>query len=132
MERHRHITGEKITEFFVTQENSDLTEGRGGMVDVSVFTNHMDAYKKAKGRAVQGCGDGDVVKRTYYRCTECPELIQINEKIYIGDSYTQKNTLGKPGRYQDYMIDGWHKDYSPKATDPEYPEYLRLKKKFES
>jgi hypothetical protein len=100
------------------------------MIDEGVFDNHKDAYNKIKGHAVMGCGDGDVVKRTYYRCEDCPEILRIDEQIFIGDNYTRNNVLGRPGTYQDFMPDGWHKNYSPMTQDPEYQEYLRLKKKF--
>ena len=129
IEQHKHDLGELISQFFVAQRNKDQTEGRGGMIDVAVFDDHKKAYEKIKGQGVMGCGDGDVVKRAYYRCETCPEIVKVDHRIYIGDSYTQKNTLGK-GTYADYMPDGWYAEYSDMANDPEYMEYLRLKRKF--
>lgn len=127
---HRHVIGEQITQFFVAQRNSDQTEGRGANIDVGTFENPTDAYSRIKGEAVQGCGDGDVVRRTYYRCSECPELVKVDERIYVGDNYSKNNMLGK-GTYKDYMKDGWRNDFSPVRQDPEFDEYIRLKKKFE-
>ena len=128
---HKHIKGELITEFYVGMVNRDQTEGRGPMVDKRAFSDPDSAYKSIKGQGVMGCGDGDVSHRTYYRCVDCPGLIVEAQTIYMGSSYTQKNTLGK-GHYKDFMPDGWHRDYSAFAQDPEYSEYLRLKEKFES
>ena len=128
---HSHERGEKITEFFVARRNSDQTEGRGGMLDMGFFTDHKEAFKAVRGEAVQGCGDGDIVIRTYYRCLTCPALIEVNEHIYHGDDYTKKNILGKPGRFANFMPDGWRADYSDMVQDPEWEEYLRLKAKFE-
>lgn len=127
---HKHEQAELITQFYVAQENSDLTEGRGGMRDIAAFATHRDAYDRAKGRAVQGCGDGDVVKRTYYRCATCPELVKVDERIYVGDGYSRKNLLGK-GSYAAFLKDGWRKDYSPLGSDPEFDEFMRLRKKFQ-
>ena len=129
---HVHIYGEELTHFFVAQHNSDQTEGRGGIVDAGAFEDVQDAYKRIEGQGVMGVGDGDIVLRMYYRCDACPELVKVDEPIYQGASYTQRNLLGRPGRYQDFMQDGWRKDYSPVAADPEFEEYLRLKRKFES
>ena len=128
---HRHKYGELITTFFVATRNSDQTEGRGHQVEIDSFDNYKDAYLSAKGEGVMGVGDGDVLMRTYHRCEDCPALIKTDKTIYYGGPYTQKNTLGK-GTYADYMPDGWHRDYSAMAQDPEYADYLRLKNKFEN
>lgn len=129
IEKHEHDLGELISQFFVAQRNKDQTEGRGGMIDVATYQDHKEAYNRIKGEGVMGCGDGDVVSRAYYRCETCPEIVKVDERIYIGDEYTKKNILGKGG-YSDYMPDGWHAEYSEMANDPEYMEYLRLRRKF--
>lgn len=127
---HKHELGELLSEFFVAQRNKDQTEGRGPMVDMGTFLNPTDAHDAAKGQAVMGCGDGDIIKRSYYRCETCPEIVKIDEHVYYGDDYMKKHTLGGLGRYADFMSDGWSKDYSPLSNDPEYNEFLRLKRKF--
>lgn len=127
--KHQHELGEVLSTLFVAQHNSDQTEGKGHMVDNGAFLTVEDAYERTKGAAVMGCGDGNIVKRVYYRCTTCPEIYRVDTTIYNGDNYFKKNIAGS-GRYADIMPDGWHKDYSPITNDPEYQEYLRLKKKF--
>jgi|SRR6478736_1292680 len=117
---HRHIYGELITEFYVSVVNSDLTEGRGHNVDKGIFEKPMDAHKDALRADVQGT-DGDVYYRTYHRCIECPQLIKTDLRIFAGSKW---------GRDENFLADGWRQDYSPLANDPEYEQYLRLKKKF--
>lgn len=129
--KEHKLDDEPLSSLFVAQRNSDQTEGRGSMIDVAYFDNHTEAYNRIKGEAVQGCGDGDVVLRSWYRCHDCPEIIKTDKTIYVGDNYSKKNLLGK-GSYSLFMKDGWHVDYSPIPQDPEYKEYLRLREKFAS
>lgn len=124
---HKHELGEQLSKFFVSKINSDQTEGRGAMRDYGVFTDHDAAYQKVKGQGVQGCGDGDVYIRSYYRCTGCPEIVQKDERIYLGSEWLRKNALPS-----EFAADGWRVDFSPLANDPEYAEYIRLKAKFEA
>lgn len=117
---HRHTHGELITEFYVSVVNSDLTEGRGSNVDKGVFEKAEDAHRDCLRADVQGT-DGDVVYRTYHRCEECPQLIRTDKVIFSGSRW---------GRDENFLSDGWRADFSPLANDPDYPEYLRLKRKF--
>ena len=125
---HRHITtGEIVSQFFVSRVNRDLTEGRGPMVDNGIFTSHMDAYQASKGQGVQGVGDGDVVIRTFRRCEDgCPAILEFNDSIYHGSGWSKKQA-GKLG-YEQFAPDGWRVDYSPMTNDPDYKEFLRLRK----
>lgn len=45
---------------YVAQHNSDMTEGRGPMVDIAAFEKKQDALAAAKGMGVMGYGDGEV------------------------------------------------------------------------
>lgn len=126
---HKHEHDASIVDFFVAQHNSDQTEGRGRMIDAGAYLDLNDAIRKVKGQAVMGCGDGDIVHRTYYTCKSCPEVVREDKTIYHGDDYFKKNIAGT-GRYADIMPDGWHIDYSEVAQDPEYKEYVRLREKF--
>jgi ribosomal protein S19 len=128
---HRHEIGELLSEFYVTRHNSDLTEGRGGDVDAGIFEDRWEAHKATKGIDVQGT-DGSIVRRTYNRCTGCPEIIKTDLPIYYGSKYVKNRAGERHGFYKDFMPDGWRKDYSPMVNDPEYKEYLRLKDKYES
>lgn len=123
---HRHVIGETLASYFVAQHCSDQTEGRGGNIDVGVFENHLDAYKRIRGEGVQGIGDGDVIQRTFSRCEECVEILITNEKVYSGVHGASWWT-----RPNNFATDGWRKDLSPLMTDPDYPKYLELKARFE-
>jgi hypothetical protein len=131
MTKHNHVHGEELAVYFVGQYNSDQTEGRGHTVETDAYEDVQDALKSVKGYGGMGTGDGDIVKRTYYRCTECPAIVKEDEPIYFGSLYMKKNMLGRYGSYSDFNPDGWRKDYSSMETDPEWSEYLRLKEKFE-
>lgn len=117
---HRHSYGELVTEFYVSVINSDPTEGRGSSIDKGIFENADDAYEDCVRADVQGT-DGDVYYRTFSRCEGCPQLIKTDKKIYSGSKW---------GRDANFLSDGWRADFSPLAKDPEFKDYLRLKKKF--
>lgn len=128
--KHEHKLGEAVAQFYVARINHDQTEGRGPMKDRGLFTDHMAAYERVKNQAVMGQGDGDISQRTFYRCEGCPEIIQKDSYIYYGDNYLKRNILGRRG-YENFMPDGWRRDYSTMESDPEFEEFLRLKEKFE-
>lgn len=124
-----HGSGDKIPDgltqtlvYYVTQENSDLTEGRGSMRDISYWTNENDAYIAAKGRGVQGVGDGEVIKVTICHVMDTvSEMRILRERVYgYGKAWD--------GKWRSTWMD--HRD-APQ-NDPEYAEYQRLKSKFET
>jgi hypothetical protein len=103
------------TPIYLAQENYDLTEGKGGWKTLGYFTDPEKAVERVKGRGVMGVGDGQVV---------VVKLDTGNARQETFYGYRQ-NAAGKWGYgYVDGRDD-------PVLQDPELPEYLRLKKKFE-
>lgn len=120
---HRHEVGEILFQVFVAQVNSDQTEGRGGMRDKDHFDNENDAYLAVKGQGVMGVGDGNVVLRSFVACggpSRCAHISVYNKQIYNGSNYGRK-----PGE------NGWIPEFDKRKEDPDYQQYLALKKKFE-
>lgn len=124
-----HGSGDKIPKgltpvltYYITRQNSDLTEGRGPMRDVSFWDNENDAYLDAKGRGVMGVGDGEVLKVTVCKIEDNPGEFKFLVELVYG--------YGKAwdGKWRTTWMD--HRD-APE-NDPEYNEYRRLKAKFET
>jgi hypothetical protein len=120
---HRHEIGPVLLEVYVALVNSDLTEGRGSVRDKGIWLDPKDAYEDAKGMGVMGMGDGDIALRTFMQCgvkgfVPCGHIIVENRTIYNGNHKKSET--------------GWVPDYDPRKNDPEYQQYLALKKKFES
>lgn len=108
---------------YEAQENSDSTEGRGPMRTIAIFTNLEEAVKAVKGRGVMGVGDGEVLETDVY---ENAEDMAENGRLYA----SRKRVYGyrtRPDGKRDYG----YLDFRDLNSDPEYVEYMRLKKKFE-
>lgn len=131
---HRCTYGEELFKVYVGKVNSDQTEGRGGMRDHSVWATPEAAYAAIKGEGVMGVGDGDVHVRGYWTCDaddtgeKCDAILVRDFKIY--DGYAARNKGRPVVGTTDYGTDGWRPDYSPLMKDPEYKEFLRLRRKF--
>lgn len=108
---------------YEAQENTDLTEGRGPMRTFAIFTNLEEAVKAVKGRGVMGYGDGEVVETDVYESTE--EIAE-NNRLYSA----RRRVYGYRQR-PDGKWDYGYSDFRDLHSDPEYSEYMRLKKKFE-
>ena len=89
------------TKLYIATENSDLTEGRGHTVVTGIYTDPDVAVKAVRGRNVMGVGDGDVYE------------VELVNGSWNGELYENK--------YYGYTSEG---------DDPEFDEYLRLKRKF--
>lgn len=110
-----------IERWYVTTENSDLTEGRGPMRDVSAWKTEQEAYKDALGRGVMGVGDGEVVEVSLLEKTDEPGLEIKRRRVYGYDEDWD-------GMWRYHWL-----DQRDRPTDgEEYKEYLRLKEKFEN
>lgn len=129
LETHTHYNGALLAEIYVAQQNSDAVQWRGGMVDVEAFENCHDARDRVLNCGPEGIGDGDVIKRTYYWCETCPDIVKVEERIYIGDLESKKSRLGLPP-FENFLPNGWRDDYTDIQNDPEYSEYMRLRDKF--
>jgi hypothetical protein len=111
----RHTFGNLLLSTFVGQVNSDQTEGRGVMKDHSSWSTVEAAKEAITGEGVMGVGDGDVVMRDFYECgqDDCKAIVVDGRKVY----------------------DGWHKKwdtrFDPRNKDPQYKEYIRLRKIYE-
>jgi hypothetical protein len=105
--------------FYIASQNSDSTEGRGQTIPIGFFTNVEDAVKAVKNRGVMGVGDGDV----YYAVLDAPYVHMFTRSRLVYDGNMRVG--GK--------IEGGYTKMFSEATgiDPEYFEYLALKKKFE-
>jgi hypothetical protein len=115
---HRHTIGTKVFEYFAMKQNSDLTEGRGGMRTVSRWATAEDAHKAAHKGGVMGIGDGEVWYVTINYCgggdydEPCDYICEVESRIYDGQKWIDVR-------------------FDPRANDPEFQEYLRLKKIYE-
>lgn len=100
------------TKLYIATENSDLTEGRGHTVVTGIYTDPDVAVKAVRGRNVMGVGDGDVYE------------VELVNGSWNGELYENK--------YYGYrQINGhWGYGYTSEGDDPEFDEYLRLKRKF--
>lgn len=107
---------------YVTQQNSDLTEGKGGMRDVSYWDNEGDAVQDAQGRGVMGVGTGDVVMRSYRTLDDLSGKVEFVQKRVYG---YRKDPFGK---WSDGFID--NREFSDVTQSDEYIEFLRLSKKY--
>lgn len=112
---------------YLAKENADLTEGRGPMKTVGIFTDVEEAVKAIKGRGVMGVGDGEVYSVTVYDSVEDwridPSSRRYEEHLVYGFVYDAESKRRRYG-----YVDG--RDLP--RNDPEYKEYVRLKQKFES
>lgn len=125
MMMHRCEKGLALLETYVGRVNSDQTEGRGPYVDHSIWTTSEAAHNAIKGQGVMGVGDGDVYLRTFWACAKsCGKILVTDVQIYDGYS-------ARGGRRKGFGPDGWRPDMSPLYNDPEYKQYIELKKKFE-
>lgn len=107
--------------YYEVQQNSDQTEGRGRMVTVMTLMKLDDAVKEAQGRGVMGHGTGDVVEVTITVNNDDTVSVE-REEIY---GYRRNPNTGK----WDYGFKDF-RDLPNPQTDPDYKEYLRLKRKF--
>lgn len=108
--------------YYEVMQNADLTEGRGPMRLVGNFYTLEKAVQDAKGRGVMGVGDGEVVEVSITLNND--DTVSVERKQAYG--YRQRRN-GKWGYgYTDL------RDEPDPRTDPDYANYLRLKKRFES
>lgn len=108
---------------YEAQQNSDLTEGRGSMTTIAIFTNLEEAVKAVKGRGVMGVGDGEVLETKVY---ESAQDIDDNGRLYASRIRVYGYRQRPDGKW-----DTGYLDFRDLNGDPEYVEYMRLKKKFE-
>lgn len=98
---------------YAVMRNSDLTEGRGHNILVGVYENLDDAVEEVKKWGVMGVGTGDIYE----------------VKMNSADSYGSR-IWG----YRKDLADKWGYGFVDNRdapfNDPEFNEYLRLKKKF--
>lgn len=109
-------------ENFVVKVNSDSTEGRGRMIDHSVHLNPQDAYAACKHKGVMGVSDGEIWERTLTLYTD--GLWEISERQIYGYM---------PGKSENWNDGQWIDEYDeldPRMQDPEYINYLQLKRKY--
>lgn len=110
-------------QIYEATQNSDQTEGRGHEATIAYFDNLDEAVKAVKGKGVMGVGDGDVNSLCIYTSVEELNAHGIVSKIKIYGY--RKDRLGKWGC-------GYIDNRDAPLDDPEYVEYLRLRKKFGS
>ena len=109
-------------DLYIAAENADLTEGRGPMQMIGIYTDPEAAVAAVLGHGVMGVGDGEV-----YRIT-------VTDGVWVGSSL-----LSSKNMYYGYMQrrDGrWVYDYTDRRNEPDpdnqdYQQYLRLKARFE-
>ena len=97
--------------------NSDSTEGRGHMVCIGRYENEQQAYEHIKGKGVMGVGDGDVELVQYFKTDD--GFDKVTTKVY-----------GYRKDWNDNWGTGWLDWRDMPDDDPEFAEYIRLKKKF--
>lgn len=111
----RNARTEQAKVIYIARENSDLTEGRGPMRTLGYYTEPEPAIARVQGRGVMGVGHGEV-------STVKLDIGRVEERLFWGN---HANPAGKwVYGYADNRDD-------PILSDPEYPEYVRLRKKFE-
>jgi hypothetical protein len=108
-----------MNQVWVVRQNSDLTEGRGQMVDVGVYDSEDESFEA--NRSVGGVmGWPPIFGGQIWR-------------VELG-SYPLKET--KVFGYRKDWNGNWGQGWidlrdRPNETDPEWIEYLRLRKKFD-
>lgn len=123
---------------FLVKRNSDLTEGRGGMVTVGVYDDLLEAVEASKGLGVMGVGDGEVyvlitpklhkVEDRFGRPLTTPTEEKVYGRRYDGSGTRAKWEEGYVYAHPAVIATGIRR---PVEEDPEYQDYLRLQKKFE-
>jgi hypothetical protein len=126
---HRCTHGEEILRVYVGMVNADSTEGKGPMREHSFWTTPDSALKAIKGQGVMGVGDGDITMHTYFKC-DAAEPGETCDHILIAKVQVYDGYAARGGNMKGFCPDGWRPDLSPLNNDPEYKDYLRLKKKF--
>lgn len=106
--------------YFEAQRNSDQTEGKGHSVVIAAYDNEPDAVQRVKGEGVMGVGDGDVVAVivTYHS----------DHRVVV----KREKTYGYRKDWQGHWNYGYLDNRDAPINDPDYHEYLRLKRKFGS
>lgn len=105
-------------------QNSDLTEGKGGMVTIAFFDNLEEAVNCVKGRGVMGVGDGEVFEIVIH--SKVPDLNKYGRETKNKIYGYRKDLTGKWGYgYVD------NREQEKIRNDPDYQTYLQLKRKFE-
>lgn len=102
------------------QRNSDQTEGRGGMVTFHITADLDEAVAKVQGEGVMGYGTGDVVEVVY--ASGPHEFVNGSPILKSGRIYGSRSRKGR----WDYGF----LDLRDVVEDPEWPEYVRLYRKF--
>ncbi|MDB4330264.1 hypothetical protein N9948_00865 [bacterium] len=69
----------EVLTIYGSYQNSDMIEGRGGMVLKELFFDKEEAEKHAKGKGVMGYGDGRVYELAVFRSNEHVELFRDKE-----------------------------------------------------
>jgi len=111
-----------LSKIYAAKQNTDTTEGKGWMKTFAYFQNPEDAVEAVKGRGVMGAGDGEV-----YEVTVSKTLEEWNEH----GPYKETKIYGYHKSITGRWRDGWVDDRDLPHTDPEFAEYVRLKKKFD-
>lgn len=102
---------------YVTSVNADRTEGRGPMLPDGVYVDLERAVASVQGKGVMGVGDGEVSE------------IELVDGVFTG--YLLEEMVYGYRKRPDGRWDYGYVDFRDLHNDPEYPEYLRLKGKFE-
>lgn len=109
---------------YEVSQNSDMTEGKGQMRPIAYFDDLLFAVEHAKGRGVMGVGDGEVNELIIHNSIDDLNNKGRETKIKI---YGYRKDLS--GNWGYGFVD--NREYIELQKDPEYSEYVRLKKKFE-
>jgi hypothetical protein len=110
-----------VFEVWIVRQNTDLTEGRGRMVDKAYYPNEPAAKKGLDTTTgVMGTDSGkEIILRSYFLEPGNTDYTVIDEPVW---GYV---SIG--GGHWHY---GWRDGRDLPQQDPEWEEYVRLAKKF--
>lgn len=116
-------------ELYVVKQNSDLTEGRGSMRPIGYFDDIEDAVAFAQGKGVMGSGPGEVYQiKVLAKGEWTPGPLKAGNRKPFEEVQVYGYRKGRNGNYGYGYVD--LRDQPDPKNDPEYSEYLRLRKKF--
>lgn len=115
-------------ELYVVKQNSDLTEGRS-MRPIGYFDDIEDAVAFAQGKGVMGSGPGEVYQiKVLAKGEWTPGPLKAGNRKPFEEVQVYGYRKGRNGNYGYGYVD--LRDQPDPKNDPEYSEYLRLRKKF--
>jgi len=119
---HRHEYGTVLFTVF----EAWVPNGAGTMKCVGQWSATKDAYISARSDPDKYSvpADGEIREIIYTSCgvthIQCNYVCVLKQRVYNGNQ-----SYWKPGE------NGWSLKHDPRKDDPEYQQYLALKKKFE-